>query len=161
MQSRRGSDAIRHGKWELNRLVAIVTVSRKRLHTVDLTPRRVQAHREMRGLFGLFRRLAMSFKHSAASRLLALSALASVALTTGAQAQMYGQGQRRSGRRLRQHDGRQLGLGNGFGNGRCRRDRRTCARFGRSGYRRYDFPPPNSITRVPRKRTCGGPDASG
>ena len=44
----------------------------------------------------------MSFKHSAASRLLALSALASVALTTVAQAQMYGQGQG--------------GQGGGFGN---------------------------------------------
>src|SRR5664280_909653 len=36
-QSRRGSDAIRHGKWELNHLIAVVPVSWKRLHTVDLT----------------------------------------------------------------------------------------------------------------------------
>jgi hypothetical protein len=71
----------------------------------------------MRGLSGLFRRIAMSFKHSAASRLLALSALASVALTTVAQAQMYGQGQGGQGGGFGNMMGSSLGWGMGSGMG--------------------------------------------
>src|SRR5664280_264638 len=87
---------------ELNRPIAVVIASPKRLHTVDLSQCECRPIVETRVLFGLFRRLAMSFKHYTASRLLALFALATVTLTTVAQAQMYGQGQG--------------GQGGGFGN---------------------------------------------
>jgi hypothetical protein len=96
-QSRRGSDAIRYGKLELNRPIAVLIMSPKRLHTVDLSQCECSPIGKMRVLFGFFRRLTMSFKHYAASRLLALSALATVTLTTVAQAQMNGQGQNQGG----------------------------------------------------------------
>jgi hypothetical protein len=87
----------------------------------------------------------MSLIHSAAARLLAVSALATLSLTTVAEAQMYGQGQGGGGM---MGGGWRVGMGDGLRNGRSRRDRRAFARACRPWYRCHGIPSPQSVSRI-------------